>query len=334
MVRLLPGDLREFELFSRVFPIEVQTADRSRTYFIWAPTGSLKEDWFIALLYASFGAKMPRSSDVLISLGVYDYAKRFVGHRLETPWLGLIIDRTSSNPASRKRIGENVTAMFNHKLSRADQSSLIKNVKVVKVEVEGLPNISNITVLDCNRNGHLLLDFDLSFESVFKLTLTADFTVDNMLVAFTVPLQLVARLSRIHGKAQALVKPPPSGRFWVGFHPPGPEFELDVEPNISHTSVRLSLVTELLRFQFQSVLRSDFVLPNRDDISFTGTSALDSSEITVIPGEFVGTPSTITKGHVPPNQKLPEPVISTQVLKSEAPYTTTNKDAECLRKRK
>jgi hypothetical protein len=73
----------------------------------------------------------------------------------------------------------------------------------------------------------------------------------------------------------ARVKPFPSNRLWIGFYSM-PTFDLDIVPNVSSASVRLSIITDLVKNQLELLMHESIVLPNMDDFSFgPGFSDLD-----------------------------------------------------------
>jgi hypothetical protein len=76
------------------------------------------------------------------------------------------------------------------------------------------------------------------------------------------------------------MKPPPSNRFWFGFHPPGPRFDFDVAPTVAGYVLdnQWAVIRDFMKVQAMNGLQDAVVVPNGLDIAL-GPGLFDEQSV-------------------------------------------------------
>lgn len=190
-----------------------------------------------------------------------------------------IFFENSSGPAVSDMIKKKIAQKLRHVVL---PKPLTGHVEVSQVVAGGeVPLIHNVSFASFSTSGEIGFDFDLHYRGGFRVVFAASFFVKTIRIP-----QLLFRvhLLEIGGRVHVSIGPPPTNKFWIGFHaPPSVRIEF-VQEVASHEGVLnslLSLVPDLSETisNFVKVeLFEDMLLPNMECYELPNVGAESSSD--------------------------------------------------------
>eukprot|EP00842_Homolaphlyctis_polyrhiza_P000483 jgi/Hompol1/1435/HPOL_005596-RA len=315
--RLFPPHIANSEMYNCMNPImlEIKRAGLSMLgldghtsldpLFVYAPTGSDKEDWFIMMRRAS---QLPRYADSG-ALSVFFHDSEAM--RAYTDAMSKLIKNTSFNSQAttipstlastssqndtaawlNALIGRafiaihsnpNIKSWLIYRLTRhaiqkpASPPSLLGDIIIQNIDVgNSLPLISNPQLLNISTDGDMNLQVDIDYSGGIRVEASTLITLkipslDAHIKPLVLPITLAVKI--LHFSARLLLKIKPfheSNRLWFGFfRHPELKLKLQVEPIISSKLVRVQWINLMIERRIKQVLEDSFMLPNMDDLCF------------------------------------------------------------------
>ncbi|KAJ1652229.1 hypothetical protein IWQ61_007389 [Dispira simplex] len=318
-VAIHPRNLPENEVFHKDLPILLRktlpgkdedppemTSALQDSYYIYADTPIIKEDWYFALCRASRlqsravnpssekqGSKgvppedqdrsAPDQADPFLPLGFDQHALQDI-HRtiqaddrhIQTQWLNAVIGRVFLSVYRTDMMKQYFINKIRLKITKLKKPSFLGNIEVRDLSVgDGVPSITNPRLLSLDERGELKAEMYVHYAGGFRCEIETEvqLSVTSRLKSLRVPLVLSVVLKRLTGKILLQVKPPPSNRFWVGFYET-PSMDLCIEPIVSEKQVKFGMVIQAIERRIYDVINETVVLPNMDDTPFFATEGL------------------------------------------------------------
>jgi hypothetical protein len=148
-------------------------------------------------------------------------------------------------------------------------SPLSGHIEVADITIGGeVPLISNVSFASFSTNGEIGFDFDLHYRGGFRVVFAASFYVKSIRVP---QLLFHVHVVEISGRMHVSIGPPPTNKFWIGFHSP-PSVRLEFTQEVaSHDGVLSSILSwipdlsDTISNFVKVEMFEDMLLPNLDD---------------------------------------------------------------------
>ncbi|KAI8923576.1 putative integral membrane protein conserved region-domain-containing protein, partial [Entophlyctis helioformis] len=263
--------------------------------FIYAPTGSDKEDWFFMLRRSS---KLPAFADSGALSAFYQEADPMRAYteamdkliqntstglgaspeHQATAWLNALVGRVFVAVHSNPYIKD----WFIHRLTRrapqqTETSSFLGDIVIQDLNVgNSLPVLSNPKLVNISVEGDMNIEMDIDYTGGVRIEAATVATLsvpawDAYMKPITVPIVVAVKIKRFSARVLLKVKPFwETNRIWFGFYrKPELKLELEVEPIISNKLIKIQMVNQVIERRIKEALEESFMLPNMDDLSFT-----------------------------------------------------------------
>ncbi|EPQ29200.1 uncharacterized protein PFL1_03487 [Pseudozyma flocculosa PF-1] len=271
-------------------------------WFIFCKSTNSMEDWYHALLQASFmpesGPKAGAATGVdgggapTLSLrpgqdpldpvfSKEDMASLLVSlDSLPDPiplrWLNAMVGRIFYSVYRTAWLEDYITRKMMKKISRVKTPGFLGDIKVQEVDVgRRAPGFSRPMLKSLTSDGEASMEVACHYVGEVRITIATSVTISlgSRFKPYTIPLVLAVVLRSLEGNLLLQVKPPPSNRLWFGFTSL-PKMEIDVEPVVSARKVQWGMVTRLIEGRIRELLTESIVVPNMDDVPFFDTRGL------------------------------------------------------------
>ncbi|KAI8914333.1 putative integral membrane protein conserved region-domain-containing protein, partial [Gorgonomyces haynaldii] len=296
-VQLLPENTNDMEMFNRHNPIYLLAKEDGFSkpsieyFYIYCPTGSEKEDWFLILrrvsqlpafadndaLSAFYQELAPMKSYVGAMEKLIEKTKDDDPSNVQIHWLNALVGRLFVAVHTSIYVKEWLTARLSVRSpEREEEGSFLGDIVIQDLDPgDSIPVISNPKLLSISVNGDLMVELDIDYTGGFRVeaATVANLSVpawDAYMKPITVPIVVAIKIN--HFAARVLLKIKPfweSNRVWFGFyHKPELKLELQVEPIISNKLIKLQLVNQVIERRIKEALEEYVMLPNMDNFSF------------------------------------------------------------------
>lgn len=302
-VKIYPENVPDSEMYLRTNPIALTPKQTSsdtslaKTLYLYAPTGSDKEDWFFMLrrssklsAYADSGALSTFYQEVL-PMRVYTEAMQKLifntthsatgsaDEKQATAWLNALVGRAfvglHSNPYIKDWVVHRLSRIGPHSQDDAT-SSFLGDIVIQDIHVgNSLPVLSNPRLVDIGVGTDMNVELDVDYTGGVRIeaATVASISVpawDAYMKPISVPIVVAIKIKRF--SARVLLKMKPfweTNRVWFGFYrQPELKLELEVEPIISNKLIKIQLVNQVIEKRIKEALEETVMLPNMDDFSF------------------------------------------------------------------
>ncbi|KAI3630552.1 hypothetical protein MIR68_011987 [Amoeboaphelidium protococcarum] len=266
-VHLIPDDLKDYEYYFKQYPVMLtfQQNGHAETLYLWSLTATQKEDLYLCL-------EINRRRYMLDNMtshyhnNTFNKPSKFSGDKVDSAWFSLVVGRVFQIESIRQGFIDRTVAMIKQKIKRAEAGSFLASLTIVNFDIDGMPQLENVQVVDSS--DHIILEGDLHFTSELNAEVASNYFSMNGILTLSLPLNLRVKLSNLKGRCRFIIKPQPSTRLWYSFLKPGPIFDLQVLPTISQVAVpQLSVLLELFRMAFTGLLQEFYIEPNYDDMA-------------------------------------------------------------------
>ncbi|KAG0283418.1 hypothetical protein BGZ96_012218 [Linnemannia gamsii] len=286
-VKIFPKKLPDNEVFNKEHPIQIKrkpdapvsasTQDNGQDeYYLFIHTPVVKEDWYLALLYAS-KLRKPGTKQKIQDKAQFDPEAiqnhiRIIHsdkHHEHTRWFNSFLGRIFLGVYKTKRIEE----IFIHKITRKTlklkRPSFLGEIKVRSFQVgNSIPYITRTKLHDLAPNGELSSEFHLSYRGGVRVEIEVDVGLGlATLKPVKVTIVLAVLVKSISGMMTLKIKAPPTNRFWIGFQE-APEMDIVIEPIVADKAIKLNMVLSAIESKIREAMVEAIVLPNMDDTPF------------------------------------------------------------------
>ncbi|KAJ3273905.1 hypothetical protein HDV01_003736 [Terramyces sp. JEL0728] len=306
-ILLHPDTLTDHELFIRHNPIVLMAYDEAmlnmdRELYIYTPTSSEKEDWFIMLRRAS---KLPAFADsAALSLFYQEVdpvrqhveaMKKLVANTtsdseelLATAWLNALVGRMFVAIHANQNVKDWVTkrlSRHNYEEDGDENASFLGDIVIREVDVgNSLPVLSNPKLVNISVDGDMLIEMDIDYTGGVRVEAATQASLsvpawDAYMKPITVPIVVAVKINKFSARVLFKIKPFwESNRIWFGFYrQPELKLELEVEPIISNKLIKIQMVNQVIERRIKQSLEAYVMLPNMDDLSFWDFEDLNGS---------------------------------------------------------
>ncbi|KAG0255950.1 hypothetical protein BG011_004845 [Mortierella polycephala] len=286
-VKIFPKNLPDNEVFNKEHPIQikrrtdtpastnVQDNDRDE-YYIFIHTPVVKEDWYLALLYAS-KLRKPGTKHIVQDKAQFNteaiqnhirtiHSDKYHEH---TRWFNSFLGRIFLGVYKTKKIQEIFIQKITRKTLKLKRPSFLGEIKVRSFEVgHSIPYITRTRLHELALNGELTSEFHLSYRGGVRVEIEVDVGVGlATLKPVKVTIVLAVLVKSISGMMTLKIKRPPTNRFWIGFQEP-PLMDIVIEPVVADKAIKLSMVLSAIEAKIREAMIEAIVLPNMDDYPF------------------------------------------------------------------
>ncbi|CUG86909.1 Hypothetical protein, putative [Bodo saltans] len=214
--------------------------------------------------------EMDRWANVLAATNhTYDW-KQYVRTLPSLDVLNLLAARIFFENTSGRDFEHFVRGKIEAKLNVLElPSPLSGHIEVADITIGGeVPLISGVSFASFSTNGEIGFDFDLHYRGGFRVVFAASFYVKSIRVP---QLLFHVHVVEISGRMHVSIGPPPTNKFWIGFHSP-PNVRLEFTQEVaSHEGVLSSILSwipdlsETISNFVKVEMFEDMLLPNLDD---------------------------------------------------------------------
>ncbi|KAJ3179527.1 hypothetical protein HDU85_004800 [Gaertneriomyces sp. JEL0708] len=294
----------DLDIYLRTNPICLATkphVEHRGVYYLYMPTASEKEDWYIMLRraadlpsFADAGAMSAYYEDCKPVRAYVDAMRKLVDivkpskdnpELVATAWLNALVGRAFVGIHASPKVKDWLMEKFTRRsmnFQREYEPSLLGDIVVQDLHVgDSLPILSNPQLKDISVDGDMLIELDVEYTGGARLEIktVATIAVDALNdVVKPLDIPLVVGVQITHFAARVLIKAKPyweSNRMWIGFcRDPDIKLKLQVEPIVSNRLVKLHLVNQVLERRMKEALEEFVVLPNMEDICFWPSGGL------------------------------------------------------------
>ncbi|KAJ3318190.1 hypothetical protein HDV06_000777 [Boothiomyces sp. JEL0866] len=278
-ILLHPDTLTDHELFIRHNPIVLMAYDEAmlnmdRELYIYTPTSSEKEDWFIMLRRAS---KLPAFAD---SAALSMFYQEVDPVRQHVEAMKKLVANTTSD--SEELLA---TAWLNALVDGDENASFLGDIVIREVDVgNSLPVLSNPKLVNISVDGDMLIEMDIDYTGGVRVEAATQASLsvpawDAYMKPITVPIVVAVKINKFSARVLFKIKPFwESNRIWFGFYrQPELKLELEVEPIISNKLIKIQMVNQVIERRIKQSLEAYVMLPNMDDLSFWDFEDLNGS---------------------------------------------------------
>ncbi|KAF9414222.1 hypothetical protein BGZ94_000463 [Podila epigama] len=304
-VNIFPKNLPDNEVFNKEHPIQVKrkpdviptssVLDNGQDeYYIFIHTPVVKEDWYLALLYASKlrkpGTKQKIQDKAQFDLeAIQNHIQTLHSdkHHEHTRWFNSFLGRIFLGVYKTKKIQEVFIQKITRKTLKLKRPSFLGEIKVRSFAVgHSIPYITRTKLLDLALNGELLSEFHLAYKGGVRVEIEVDVGLGlNSLKPVKVTIVLAVLVKSISGMMTLKIKAPPTNRFWIGFQEP-PEMDIVIEPIVADKAIKLNMVISAIESKIREAMVEAIVLPNMDDYPFFdshGTGGIFEGDEEIVP---------------------------------------------------
>ncbi|KAG0202954.1 hypothetical protein BGX33_009374 [Mortierella sp. NVP41] len=286
-VKIFPKNLPDNEVFNKEHPIQIKrkpdapastnAQDNGQDeYYIFIHTPVVKEDWYLALLYAS-KLRKPGTKQKIQDKAQFDpeAIKNHIHiihsdkHHEHTRWFNSFLGRIFLGVYKTKRIEEIFIQKITRKTLKLKRPSFLGEIKVRSFHVgHSIPYITRTKLHHLALNGELSSEFHLSYRGGVRVEIEVDVGLGlATLKPVKVTIVLAVLVKSISGMMTLKIKAPPTNRFWIGFQEP-PEMDIVIEPIVADKAIKLSMVLAAIEAKIREAMVEAIVLPNMDDTPF------------------------------------------------------------------
>ncbi|KAG0068818.1 hypothetical protein BGZ90_000431 [Linnemannia elongata] len=286
-VKIFPKSLPDNEVFNKEHPIQIKrkpdapisasAQDNGQDeYYIFIHTPVVKEDWFLALLYAS-KLRKPGTKQKIQDKAQFDPAAihnhiRIIHsdkHHEHTRWFNSFLGRIFLGVYKTKKIEEIFIQKITRKTLKLKRPSFLGEIKVRSFKVgHSIPYITRTKLHELAPNGELSSEFHLSYRGGVRVEIEVDVGLGlATLKPVKVTIVLAVLVKSISGMMTLKIKAPPTNRFWIGFQEP-PEMDIVIEPIVADKAIKLNMVLTAIESKIREAMVEAIVLPNMDDTPF------------------------------------------------------------------
>ncbi|TPX70327.1 hypothetical protein SpCBS45565_g01713 [Spizellomyces sp. 'palustris'] len=311
-VELYPPTTTDLDIYLRTHPIRLVSKQHpDRVLYMYYPTGSDKEDWYIMLrratllpTFADAGAMSAYHQDSEPVRAYVDAMKKLVNtlkpaldnhldeqqqssnNALATAWLNALVGRAfvgiHANPHVKNWVMEKLSRRSMHYHRDNNVPSFLGDIVIQDVDVgDSIPVLSNPKLCDMSVDGDMNIQLDIEYTGGVRLEAATVATIsveawNDIVKPIQVPLVVAVRIKRFSARLLLKVKPYwETNRIWMGvLRDPDLVLELEVEPIISNKLVKLHLVNQVIERRIKEALEEFVMLPNMEDVSFWPLSGM------------------------------------------------------------
>ncbi|KAG0074106.1 hypothetical protein BGZ92_003528 [Podila epicladia] len=286
-VKIFPRNLPDNEVFNKEHPIQIKrkpdiipsssVLDNGQDeYYIFIHSPVIKEDWFLALLYASKlrkpGTKQKIQDKAQFDIEAIQNHIRVLHsdrHHEHTRWFNSFLGRIFLGVYKTKKIQDVFIQKITRKTLKLKRPSFLGEIKVRSFNIgQSIPYITRTKMHDLALNGELLAEFHLAYRGGVRVEIEVDVGLGlNSLKSVKVTVVLAVLVKSISGMMTLKVKAPPTNRFWIGFQEP-PEMDIVIEPIVADKAIKLNMVLAAIESKIREAMVEAIVLPNMDDYPF------------------------------------------------------------------
>lgn len=286
-VKIFPKNLPDNEVFNKEHPIQIKrkpdapisasAQDNGQDeYYIFIHTPVVKEDWYLALLYAS-KLRKPGTKQKIQDKAQFDPEAiqnhiRIIHsdkHHEHTRWFNSFLGRIFLGVYKTKKIEEIFIQKITRKTLKLKRPSFLGEIKVRSFQVgHSIPYITRTKLHELAPNGELSSEFHLSYRGGVRVEIEVDVGLGlATLKPVKVTIVLAVLVKSISGMMTLKIKAPPTNRFWIGFQEP-PEMDIVIEPIVADKAIKLNMVLTAIESKIREAMVEAIVLPNMDDTPF------------------------------------------------------------------
>ncbi|ORZ06547.1 hypothetical protein BCR41DRAFT_360836 [Lobosporangium transversale] len=286
-VRIFPKNLPDNECFNKEHPIQIKRKIDAPTsaiamdndqdeFYIFVHTPVVKEDWFLALLYAS-KLRKPGTKQKIRDKAHFDPEAiqnhiRILHsdkHHEHTRWFNSFLGRIFLGVYKTKRIREIFIQKITRKTRKLKRPSFLGEIKVRSFDIgHSIPYITRTKLHELSMTGELSAEFHLAYRGGIRVEIEVDVGLGlATLKPVKVTVVLAVLVKAISGMMTLKIKAPPTNRFWIGFQEP-PELEIVIEPIVADKAIKLNMVLSAIETKIREAMVEAIVLPNMDDYPF------------------------------------------------------------------
>ncbi|KAG0309304.1 hypothetical protein BGZ98_003672 [Dissophora globulifera] len=286
-VKIFPKNLPDNEVFNKEHPIQIKRKPEESIssnvldngqdeYYIFIHSPVIKEDWYLALLYASKlrkpGTKQKIQDKAQFDLEAIQNHIRILHsdkHHEHTRWFNSFLGRIFLGVYKTKKIQEIFIQKITRKTLKLKRPSFLGEIKVRSFDVgHSIPYITRTRLHELALNGELTAEFHLAYRGGIRVEIEVDVGLGlNSLKNMKVTVVLAVLVKAISGMMTLKIKAPPTNRFWIGFQEP-PEMDIVVEPIVADKAIKLNMVLTAIESKIREAMQEAIVLPNMDDYPF------------------------------------------------------------------
>ncbi|KAI1297790.1 hypothetical protein EDD11_006923 [Mortierella claussenii] len=286
-VKIFPKNLPDNEIFNKEHPILIKRkldapASTSHLdngqdeYYIFIHTPVIKEDWWLALLYAS-KLRKPGTKQKIQDKAQFDPEAiqnhiRILHsgkHHEHTRWFNSFLGRIFLGVYKTKKIQEIFIQKITRKTLKLKRPSFLGEIKVRSFDVgHSIPYITRTKLHELAMDGELSAEFHLDYKGGVRVEIEVDVGLGlATLKPVKVTVVLAVLVKAVSGMMTLKIKTPPTNRFWVGFQEP-PEMDIVIEPIVADKAIKLNMVLTAIETKIREAMVEAIVLPNMDDTPF------------------------------------------------------------------
>ncbi|KAF1966926.1 hypothetical protein BU23DRAFT_559770 [Bimuria novae-zelandiae CBS 107.79] len=253
----------------------------ARSFYFFSDNCSEKEDFYHAMLRSQESQFHPGPSSTpppplkfnpadLIKLVQQLHASE---ENLHTRWINALIGRLFLALYKTAHIENYIRNKVTKKIDRVQKPSLIRSIKVQKLDMGDLPPfLTNPKLKELTVDGDLTVEADVSYKGNFRIDISAVARIElgSRFKPREVTFILATILKSLEGHVLIRIKPPPSNRLWVTFETP-PKMELSLEPIVSSRQITYGVILRAIESRIREVVNETLVFPNWDDMPFSST---------------------------------------------------------------
>ncbi|KAF9951404.1 hypothetical protein BGZ72_007088 [Mortierella alpina] len=281
-VKIFPKNLPDNEVFNKEHPIQIKRkpdAPASASildngqdeYYVFIHTPVVKEDWYLALLYAS-KLRKPGTKQKIQDKAQFDpeaiqnHIRTIHSdkHHENTRWFNSFLGRIFLGIYKTKKIQDVFIQKITRKTLKLKRPSFLGEIKVRSFNIgHSIPYITRTRLHELAVNGELSAEFHLAYRGGVRVEIEVDVGVKSMKVTIV----LAVLVKSISGMMTLKIKAPPTNRFWIGFQEP-PDMDIVIEPIVADKAIKLNVVLGAIEAKIREAMVEAIVLPNMDDYPF------------------------------------------------------------------
>ncbi|KAG0334031.1 hypothetical protein BG000_008691 [Podila horticola] len=304
-VKIFPRNLPDNEVFNKEHPIQIKrkpdiipsssVLDNGQDeYYIFIHSPVIKEDWYLALLYAS-KLRKPGTKQKIQDKAQFDNEAiqnhirilHSSKHHEHTRWFNSFLGRIFLGVYKTKKIQDVFIQKITRKTLKLKRPSFLGEIKVRSFNIgHSIPYITRTKMHDLALNGELLAEFHLAYRGGVRVEIEVDVGLGlSTLKPVKVTIVLAVLVKSISGMMTLKIKAPPTNRFWIGFQEP-PEMDIVIEPIVADKAIKLNMVLTAIESKIREAMVEAIVLPNMDDYPFfdsRGTGGIFEGDEEILP---------------------------------------------------
>ncbi|GJJ72461.1 hypothetical protein EMPS_04818 [Entomortierella parvispora] len=287
-VKIFPKNLPDNEVFNKEHPIQIKRKADAPTssssvmdngqdeYYIFIHTPVVKEDWYLALLYAS-KLRKPGTKQKIQDKAQFDqeailnhiHILHSDKHHEHTRWFNSFLGRIFLGVYKTQKIRDIFIQKITRKTLKLKRPSFLGEIKVRSFDVgHSIPYITRTRLHELALNGELTAEFHLAYRGGVRVEIEVDVGIGlASLKPVKVTIVLAVLVKAISGMMTLKIKAPPTNRFWIGFQE-APTMDIVIEPIVADKAIKLNMVLSAIEAKIREAMMEAIVLPNMDDYPF------------------------------------------------------------------